>query len=527
MTQDLHVLLIDDNRSDRALILRVLRREFSQLDVREIIDAEDFEQAIAADAFNAVITDYQLGWSNGLEVLRTIKSHYPRCPVIMFTNTGNEEIAVEALQSGLDDYVLKAPNRYIRVPASLRLTLERLEAQKRAALLEIRLRGLLNQLKVGVFRSKSDGTLVESNPAFLELLGVESLAQADELNLLNTRECYLLLENLPPQQRQEQEIQLLRADGISFWALLTTALNTVEGEVVVDGLVEDITERKQTELELQQLNATLEERVQQRTAQLAAANRELTNTNQQLSNANQALEALTNELSIANQDLEEFAYSVSHDLRAPLRTIQGFTQILLEEQGEQLDPVSRDYIQRIAADAQQADTLINDLLAYSRLRQASISPQPINLSSVLASVLEQLQSEIHQRQGRIQVEEPLPVVMGNPLILTKALTNLLGNALKFVQPGIQPQVRVWAEQRGDRTRLWFEDNGIGIAKRNQQRIFTPFTRLHSEEEYPGTGIGLAIVRKGVERMGGQVGVESQPRQGSRFWIELPSAAQSL
>lgn len=497
MTQPLRVLIIDDNRSDRALVIREVRREFSELQVQEIIDAREFEQAIANDEFDAVVTDYQLGWSNGLEILRTVKAHYPRCPVVMFTNTGTEEIAVEALQSGLDDYVLKEPNRYIRVPIAIRVALERIEAQRQAALLEIRLQGLLNQVKVGIFRSQSDGTLIESNPAFLELLGVESIAQANELNLLNIRDCFEQLFTLPPHQRQEQEVQLQRSDGTPFWALLTTTLKTIEGVVVVDGLLEDITERKEAEVKLQQLNASLEARVRERTGQLEAT----------------------------NQDLEEFAYSISHDLRAPLRTIQGYAQILLENLSESLDPENLEYLQRIAVNAEQLETLIADLLTYSRLRQTEIDLEPVNLSQVLANVLRYLQPEIDRQQAQIHIEEPLPVVQANRLILIQVLTNFLSNALKFVASDVQPRVRVWAEPQEQQTRLWIEDNGIGISSDKQQEIFRPFTRLHSEEEYPGTGIGLAIARKGVERMKGQVGVESQLGQGSRFWVELPTSVE--
>jgi PAS domain S-box-containing protein len=493
MTQPLRILLIDDNRSDRALVLRELQREFDQLAVREITSSGEFNLAIAADNFDAVITDFQLRWATGLDILETVKQRYPNCPVVMFTNTGTEEIAVEAMKLGLDDYIIKEPNRYIRVPAAIRLALERHETQQRAALLEIRLQGLLNQLKVGIFRSSADGTLIETNPAFLGLLGVKSLAQANELNAIDTHECYTRLVNLPPPQRQEQEVQLQRRDGTQLWALLTTTLNTVEEITVVDGLLEDMTERKHAEMALQQLNATLEARVQERTAELQAA----------------------------NQDLEEFTYSISHDLRA----IQGFAQILLKDLDESLDSKYLKYLQRIVANVQQLDTLITDLLTYSRLRRARIDLEPLNLSSVLAQVLTQLDSEIHKQQARVQIEEPLPTVQANRLILIQVLTNLLFNAVKFVAEGVQPQVRVWAEERETQTRLWIEDNGIGIASEQQQQIFSPFTRLHTEKEYPGTGIGLAIVRKGIERMGGQVGVESQLGQGSRFWVALPTATE--
>lgn len=493
MTQALRVLLIDDNRSDRALIQRELQREFSSLQVQEILDAQEFEQAIANDDFDAVVTDYQLGWSNGLEILKTVKTHYPLCPIVMFTNTGTEEIAVEALKSGLDDYILKGPNRYIRVPVAIRVALERRKTQQQAALLEIRLQGLLNQVKVGIFRSKPDGTLIEANPAFLELLGVESLAQANEMNLLDTQKCYAILANLPPPQRQEREVQLRHTSGTQFWALLTTTLNAVGRAIVVDGLLEDITERKQAEAELQRLNLELEARVRERTAQLEAA----------------------------NQDLEEFAYSMSHDLRAPLRAIQGYAQVLLEDLGGLLNSEQLEYLQRIAANAEQLDILITNLLTYSRLRQVEIDLEPVSFSLVLIDVLHQLESDMQQRQAVIQIEEPLPIVQANRLILLQVLTNLLSNALKFVRNDVQPQIRVWAEPHGQRTRLWIEDNGIGIAPAQHEQIFSPFTRLHSDEEYPGTGIGLVIVRKGIERMTGQVGVESGLGQGSRFWLELP------
>jgi PAS domain S-box-containing protein len=497
MTQTLRILLIDDNRSDRALVLRELQREFDQLVVQEITSSGEFNLAIAADNFDAVITDFQLRWATGLDILETMKQRYPNRPVVMFTNTGTEEIAVEAMKLGLDDYIIKEPNRYIRVPAAIRLALERHKTQQRAALLEIRLQGLLNQLKVGIFRSSADGTLIETNPAFLGLLGVESLAQANELNAIDTHECYTRLVNLPPPQRQEQEVQLQRRDSTQFWALLTTTLNSVEEITVVDGLLEDITQRKQAEEALQQLNATLEARVQERTAELQAA----------------------------NQDLEEFTYSISHDLRAPLRTIQGFAQIVLEDLGESLDSKYLEYLQRIIANVQQLNTLITDLLTYSRLRRDRIDLEPVNLSPVLAEVLTQLDSEIQKQQAQVQIEEPLPSVQANRLILIQVLTNLLSNAVKFVAEGVQPQVRVWAEERETQTRLWIEDNGIGIASDQQQQIFSPFTRLHNKKEYPGTGIGLAIVRKGIERMGGQMGVESQVGQGSRFWVALPTATE--
>ncbi len=528
MNQTLRILLIDDNPGDRILAIRELQREFPNLQVEEIRDAEGFAQAVEQDYFDLVIIDYQLSWTNGIEVLRTIKERYPYCPAIMFTHTGSEEIAVEAMKSGLDDYVLKSANRYLRLPAAARAALERAQTQRRAALLEIRLQSLLNQLNVGVFRSTLNRQLLECNPAFLRLLDVNSLPEAQTLNLLNLPDLEEQYQNSSSFQPQEREVQLRRADGTSIWALLNITLNTINDDTVVDGLVEDITARKQAEAEIQQLSETLEQRVRERTSELEAANQELAATNQKLEEA--------------NQDLEAFAYSVSHDLREPLRSIQGLAQAVLEDYASQLDSVGQNYTERIFSVSQQMDTFIQDLLTYSRLRRNEIPLQPTSLASVLTAVLDRLEPEIRQRQAQVTVEQPLPEVMGNRITLVQVVTNLLINAMKFVAPEVQPQVRVWTEEigRAEKShpltsspssqgiiRLWIEDNGIGIAPENHRRIFNVFDRLHGSEVYPGTGIGLAIVRKGMQRMGGRVGVESQLGQGSRFWIELPKVPETL
>jgi signal transduction histidine kinase len=222
-----------------------------------------------------------------------------------------------------------------------------------------------------------------------------------------------------------------------------------------------------------------------------------------------------------NAELESFSYSVSHDLRAPLRTMQGFTQALLEDYGDQLDSIGQDYARYIAESAVQMDTLISDLLAYSRLSRTEIQIQPVDLSSVMSDALSQMTAELQERKAEIIVADPLPQVMAHRRTLIQVVMNLLSNAIKFVELDVQPQVRVWVEDRQDCIRLWIVDNGLGIAVEHQERIFRVFERLHGIETYPGTGIGLAIVRKGVERMGGRVGLESQIGQGSRFWLELP------
>jgi signal transduction histidine kinase/DNA-binding response OmpR family regulator len=228
----------------------------------------------------------------------------------------------------------------------------------------------------------------------------------------------------------------------------------------------------------------------------------------------------TAELREINVELESFSYSVSHDLRTPLRSIQGFAQILLEEYDDRLEDIGRGYLQRIVAAARRMDSLTEGLLTYSRLSRTAVELIPISLEEVVEEALTQLEADIRSQEARVTVERPLPHVMGHYVTLAQAVTNLLANGLKFVAPGVRPQVQVWAEERDDRVCLRLRDNGIGIAPEYQERIFRIFERLHGPDTYAGTGIGLSIVRKGVERMGGQVGVESAPDQGSTFWVEL-------
>jgi PAS domain S-box-containing protein len=227
----------------------------------------------------------------------------------------------------------------------------------------------------------------------------------------------------------------------------------------------------------------------------------------------------TSELTSTNQQLEAFVYSIAHDLRAPLRAMQGFAAMLVEEAGATLTAAGKDYADRISKSAQFMDALLSDLLAFSRISQRRVVLGPVELGTVVASVLSRLQESVEEHGGSVDSCGPWPSVLAHEPTLAQVLFNLTSNALKFVRPHVPPRVRLRAEERGEFVRIWIEDNGVGIAPEYQEKIFRLFTRLHGEE-YPGTGIGLAIVQKGVERMGGQVGVESTVHQGSRFWFEL-------
>lgn len=237
----------------------------------------------------------------------------------------------------------------------------------------------------------------------------------------------------------------------------------------------------------------------------------------------QRVQERTRELEAANQELDAFSYSISHDLRAPLRAMQGFTEALLEDYGEHLDSTGLNYAQRIVAASHRMDALIQDLLAYSRLSRTEVRLDPVNVETMVDEVCGQLATELKDRGATVTVDRPLARVLAHRTVFGQVLANLLTNAVKFVAPDTPPRVRIWTERRGDWIRLGVEDNGIGIEPEHRERIFRAFERLHGVEQYPGTGIGLAIVQKGIARLGGQVGVESTLGQGSRFWVELRSA----
>lgn len=234
----------------------------------------------------------------------------------------------------------------------------------------------------------------------------------------------------------------------------------------------------------------------------------------------------TSRLEIALDELNTFAYTVAHDLRAPLRAMAGFSRLLELEYSRRLDLEAQGYVRRIAEAAQRMDKLIQDLLDYSRVSRVSMKIEKVQLGPLTADILARFQLELRQRGARIDVLEPLPSVLAYGVALDQVLANLISNAMKFVAPGKQPEVRIRAEKIGEYVRLWVEDNGIGISPEQQERIFGIFERLHPQAEYPGTGIGLAIVKRAMERMGGKVGVESVPGAGSRFWIELRSPSEA-
>lgn len=240
----------------------------------------------------------------------------------------------------------------------------------------------------------------------------------------------------------------------------------------------------------------------------------------------------TDQLQETIAELEAFSYSISHDMRAPLRSMQGYADILMQESLENLSPECRTYLERITNAAGRMDRLIQDVLTLSQTARAEFNLEPVCLNSLIRDILATYPN-LQAPQADISVQGSLPPVLGNEAALTQCFSNLLGNAVKFVSPGIRPHVHIWAELISDEkmdvqphgVRLFIQDNGIGIPREAQDKIFAMFQRL--SKDHHGTGIGLTIVKKAAERMGGKVGVRSEPGHGSTFWLELRHAASPL
>jgi PAS domain S-box-containing protein len=235
----------------------------------------------------------------------------------------------------------------------------------------------------------------------------------------------------------------------------------------------------------------------------------------------QRVQERTAKLQETISELESFSYSISHDMRAPLRAMHSFAQILNEDCGDKIGPQGKDYIRRIIGASDRMDRLIQDVLTYSRVTRTELQLEPINVESLLDGVLESY-PQFHPPHALIEVKRPLPRVMGNEAALVQCLSNLIGNAIKFVAPDVVPRVQIWAETNESRVRLYVRDNGIGIEPDAHEKIFRIFYQL--DRSYDGTGIGLSVVRKAAERMGGTVGLKSELNRGSTFHLDLVLAS---
>lgn len=241
----------------------------------------------------------------------------------------------------------------------------------------------------------------------------------------------------------------------------------------------------------------------------------------QVRRLNDALKLRTAELEAANEELRAFNYSISHDLRSPLRAINGFAQILARRHGAALDPDGRHYLDNIVRAGAQMDQQIDDLLTYSRLGHHALRYQPVSIGELLTRVLDALAPKVEESGAVVEVPDPLPEVITCRPLLEQILTNLIDNALTYHLPDMPPSVVVGCDLDVDSCTISVSDNGIGISPDDRDKVFDVFYRARAADGYPGTGIGLALVRKSADLMSGRVWLESTPGAGSTFFVRLP------
>ncbi|MBW4454075.1 MAG: response regulator [Nostoc indistinguendum CM1-VF10] len=493
----LHILLIDDNPHDRLLAIHALEQEFADLQIKQVIRPEELKEALSTGNFDVVITDYQLRWSDGITVLQKFKSRYPELPVVMFTNSGSEEISVEAMKAGLDDYVLKSARHYMRLPIAVRLAVERAATKRKVQGLELRFQTLLDQLNVGVYRLATDDVLLESNGAFLNLLGINSLNRILESHTLEPYfqpgdYAKLLQELKQTGDSPEREVLLRRADGNEIWVRISQTLSANNEITVIDGIIEDITARKQAEQQREQLL--------------------------------QLEQAARTEAEAANRIKDEFLSVLSHELRSPLNPILGWCRLLTDHQLN--ESKKTEAIAIIERNAKLLAQMIEDLLNISQILQGKLSLNiySVDLVSIILLALESVQ--LAAQAKNIQLHSILTpnvcFVLGDPTRLQQVFWNLLFNAIKFTPAGGSVEVRL--KQVDTQVQIQVTDTGQGISHDFLPYVFDKFRQADSKttRSFGGLGMGLAIVKHLVELHGGQVWAESPGEgRGSTFTVRLP------
>ena len=364
---------------------------------------------------------------------------------------------------------------------------------------ELRFRETVESLDEGYYSVTLDGILLDHNPAFCTVLGISGDADLRGRHLPDfwarpaDRELYVT-ELLAHGRIQDFLVEAKRADDTRLVALLSAHLRIDEqnGDRHIEGTVVDFTARKAAEDEVVRLNAELEQRVLDRTAELDGANKEL----------------------------EAFAYSVSHDLRAPLRHISGFSSLLAERSGDDLDEKSRHYVDVISTSVRKMGVLIDDLLQFSRTGRAEIRLEQVDMQEALADALEVLQRETDGRDLDWIIGE-LPPVVADRALVRQVWANLVGNAVKYTRDRSPAKIEIGAAGANGDCVFFVRDNGVGFDMQYVHKLFGVFQRLHTDAEFEGTGIGLANVKRIVTRLGGAVWAEAEQDRGATFYFSLP------
>ncbi len=504
MRDELHILIIDDNPDDRLLAMRAILKEFPEARVTEITDQEEFERALEAGGFDLVITDYHLGWNNGLEVLKTVKSSYPECPVIMFTGTGTEEVAVTAMKSGLDDYVVKTVSHLARLPVSINTVLRSVREYRARRDAQIFAEKIFEGVGEAISVVDRDFRILLANNAFCRMYGVHDETVAGrccyEIAHGARRPCYESVADCPAKHsletgepyrsvhvHRDKEGRVFDVDVRSY-----PLKDEAGGTVSVIRIAKDITEQKNLEDQLRQA---------------------------------QKMEAVG-----------RLAGGIAHDFNNILTAIIGYTNLLQAATGE--DMAVREGLKQIEKAANRAAGLTNSLLAFSR--QQIIQPKPVSLNDLVRKIEKMLVRIIGED---IELEAILcdkdPVIVADTVQIEQILMNLATNARDAMPEGGSLTIKTalvelkqdffskygFSGRPGPYAMMTVKDTGLGMDPNTQKQIFEPF--FTTKEVGKGTGLGLAITYGIVSQHKGFITVDSRPGMGTAFNVYFPATDISV
>jgi len=481
------ILLVDDHESDRELASVVLSGEFGRVDIEKVGSAAEFSAAMAAGLFGLVIAEADLEWSEGLEVIELIRDLRPDCPIILFTSSAGTELWNDALRLHVDGYVNKSSEGFVELPSAVRAALFRARRRALASAKDAPYRRLVEGLPVGVVVSTPSGEILEANPAFAAMLGLASPEAMSRRSFTEFFAQPTVASNWRSQLEASRtvgnlDVQLRRTDRSLMWVRISSW-------AVEDGPTG-----------VHQIQSIIEE-----TEEFHAAQQELARRSQALARS--------------NAELEQFAYVVSHDMQQPLGMISSYLELLNTSVDDSLNDDSREYLDRVVRGADRMQEMVDAVLGYARVDTRGSDFAAVDLTAVLDMVVDELGETIEAVNATI-THDHLPTVVADGAQLHQLLHNLLTNAIKFVGAR-PPRIHLSAVQDENEWKVSLRDNGIGMEPDTAERIFVMFQRLHTQDEYPGTGIGLAICKRIVERHGGRIWVESQPHRGSMFVFTLP------